>query len=83
MFLQHVHVVPHLHCENILTDILNLRHFCNSDFSKRSSQCHPKINYIRLQEVYVMRSLDLAGGSDAQIEVRNSRMLDIIKPNIH
>ena len=30
-----------------------------------------------------MRSLDLAGGSDAQIEVRNSRMLDIIKPNIH
>lgn len=29
-----------------------------------------------------MRSLDSAGGSVAQTDVRNSRMLDIIKPNI-
>lgn len=36
----------------------------------------------RLREVSVMRSLDLAGGSVAQTDVRNSCMLDIIKPNI-
>lgn len=29
-----------------------------------------------------MRSLDSAGGSVAQTDVRNSRMLDIIKPNV-